>query len=67
MYEIPHIGDLVRNESGVVFLIVRKSENEIVGKMFEIMLQKSGEIFEISERKLNSNFSKLAPQRAIIS
>ena len=59
MIDIPTLGDLVRNNSGSVFLIVDKNEDNFLGNMFDIMLESTGEIFKISESKLNTNFSKV--------
>ena len=54
-------GDLVSNNTGVIFLVVEREDNSLSGKSFKLMMQETGEVFVISEKGLNTNFSKVKP------
>jgi|TARA_R110001583_G_scaffold91776_1_gene233812 hypothetical protein len=56
-------GDLVSNQCGVIFLVVESEDSTFQGKSFRLMIQETGEVFHVSEKGLNTNFSKIKPQR----
>jgi hypothetical protein len=56
-------GDLVSNGNGAIFLVVEREDSSRLGKSFRLMMQETGEVFHISEKGLNANFSKVKPQR----
>ena len=56
-------GDLVSNRNGAIFLVVGKEDSAHQGQSFHLMIQETGEVFYVSEKGLNTNFSKIKPQR----
>ena len=63
MIHVVKKGDLVSNGNGAIFLVVEREDSAHQGKTYRIMMQDTGEVFHVSEKGLNTNFSKVKPQR----